>query len=72
MGIVPLSLMIETENSALIYKNVLRIKKLIETTGKPVAIVVDAGLVYQKLKNAYADYNIPLFSSIQDVFGIIK
>jgi len=72
LGIVPLSVMIETENSEILRENVSRFKNLIEETGNTVAVVVDAGLIYKKLKDTFADFNIPLFNSIQDVFSIVK
>ncbi|KAA3612533.1 MAG: hypothetical protein D8M58_20430 [Calditrichaeota bacterium] len=71
-GIVPLSVMIESENEGVLEKNVERIKELISETGKPVAVVIDSGMIYQKMKTTFAENGIPLFSSIQDVFAVLK
>ena len=72
IGIVPLTAMINTVDEAVIDSNVKRLKKLIDDSANPVAVVVDAGTIYSKFKHAFRMHNIPLFASVQDVFEIIR
>jgi acyl-CoA synthetase (NDP forming) len=72
LGVVPLSVMIETVDEQAIRKNVKRLKELIKQAQKPLAVVVDSGHLYKKLKDIYKENGIPLFNSIQDIFAFVN
>jgi acyl-CoA synthetase (NDP forming) len=72
LGVVPLSVMIETVDEQAIRKNVQRLKGLVKQAQKPLAVVVDSGHLYKKMKDIYKENGIPLFGSIQDVFAFIN
>ncbi len=72
LGVVPLSVMIETVDEQAIRKSVQRLKGLVKQAQKPLAVVVDSGHLYKKLKDIYKENGIPLFSSIQDVFAFVN
>ncbi len=72
IGIVPLTTMIETDDSTRITMHAQRLKRLIDKSATPVAVVVDAGSLYSKFKQAFMRANIPVFASVQEAFGLIR
>lgn len=71
IGIVPLTAMINTSDEGVMAAHVQRIRKLIDKNNKPIAVVVDAGDIYLKFKQAFSHAGIPLFASVQDVFDML-
>jgi len=72
IGIIPLAPMIDTDDDARIAIHAQRLKQLIDASAKPVAVVVDAGTRYLKFKHAFMQANIPVFTSVQEVFELIR
>ncbi len=71
-GIVPLTVMVETEDEEIVNRNSLRYYQLINEFKKPFAIVVESGKHYDKFKYSLLNKNIPVFNSIQDVFDVLN
>jgi acyl-CoA synthetase (NDP forming) len=71
-GIVPLTVMVETEDEEIVNANALRYYHLVTEVKKPFAIVVEGGKLYDKFKDSFLNKNIPVFNSIQDVFEVLN
>ena len=71
-GIVPLTVMVDTEDKEIVNRNANRYHQLVNEVKKPFALVVESGKHFDKFKNSFLSNNIPVFNSIQDVFEILN
>lgn len=71
LGLVPLTVMIETDDENEMNRYASRLKQLSTETKKPIAVIIDAGIDYLKLKQCFTEKGLPVFNSIQDLFRII-
>ncbi len=71
-GIVPLTVMVETEDEEIVKGNALRYYQLVKEFKKPFALVVESGKQYDNFKYHLLNKNIPVFNSIQDIFDVLN
>jgi len=71
-GIVPLTVMVETEDDEIVNRNANSYHQMVNEVNKPIAFIVEGGRLYDKFKDSFLEKNIPVFNSIQDVFEVLN